>query len=160
MHLRFSSAWSHLLFDYFLFPTQRWNFSYLWRTYSNTSTPMNENKFSGPQHFWNQLSFVLYPIGRYAIPKKIEMKKKKQPTHTKTVSEKTSQWITTQNKKRKRKEEDKYEDYKKKNRKDCKNKMQIPRGGVTRPPSQFESYSLSASSKSYSGRSYSAPKPD
>ena len=34
------------------------------------------------------------------------------------------------------------------------------RGGVTRPPSQFESYSLSASSKSYSGRSYSAPKPD
>ena len=35
--------------------------------------------------------------------------------------------------------------------------MQIPRGGVTRPPSQFESYSLTASSKSYSGRSYSAP---
>ena len=75
---------------------------------------MNENKFSGPQHFWNQLSFVLYPIGRYAIPKKIEMKKKKQPTHTKTVSEKTSQWITTQNKKRKRKEEDKYHENKKK----------------------------------------------
>ena len=41
-----------------------------------------------------------------------------------------------------------------------KNKMQVPRGGVPRPPSQFESYSLSASSKSYSGRSYSAPKPD
>ena len=47
-----------------------------------------------------------------------------------------------------------------KNKKDNKNKTQIPRGGVTRPPSQFESYSLSASSKSYSGRSYSAPKPD
>ena len=47
-----------------------------------------------------------------------------------------------------------------KNRKDSKNKMKIPRGGDTRPPSQFESYSLSASSKSYSGRSYSAPKPD
>ena len=46
-----------------------------------------------------------------------------------------------------------------KSRKNSKNKMQIPRGGVTRPPSQFESYSLSASSKSYSGRSYSAPKP-
>ena len=45
-------------------------------------------------------------------------------------------------------------------RKDSKNKMQIPRGGVTRPPSQFESYSLSESFKSYSGRSYSAPKPD
>ena len=41
-----------------------------------------------------------------------------------------------------------------------KNKTKISRGGVTRPPSQFESYSLSASSKSYSGRSYSAPKPD
>ena len=160
MHLRFSSAWSHLLFEYFLFPIQRWNFSYLWRSYSNTLTPTNENKFSGPQHFWNQLSFVLYPIGRYAIPKKIEMKKKKQPTHAKTVSVKIPQWITTQNKKRKRKEEDKYHDNKKKNRKDSKNKMQIPRGGVTRPPSQFESYSLSASSKSYSGRSYSAPKPD
>ena len=47
-----------------------------------------------------------------------------------------------------------------KNKKDNKNKTQIPRGEVTRPPSQFESYSLSASSKSYSGRSYSAPKPD
>ena len=47
-----------------------------------------------------------------------------------------------------------------KNKKDSKNKTQIPRGGVTRPLSQFESYSLSASSKSYSGRSYSAPKPD
>ena len=47
-----------------------------------------------------------------------------------------------------------------KNRKDSKSKMQISQGGVTRPPSQFESYSLSASSKSYSGRSYSAPKPD
>ena len=47
-----------------------------------------------------------------------------------------------------------------KNKKDNKNKTQIPQGGVTRPPSQFESYSLSASSKSYSGRSYSAPKPD
>ena len=46
-----------------------------------------------------------------------------------------------------------------KSRKNSKNKMQIPQGGVTRPPSQFESYSLSASSKSYSGRSYSAPKP-
>ena len=44
--------------------------------------------------------------------------------------------------------------------KDSKNKMEIPREGVTRPPSQFESCSLSASSKSHSGRSYSAPKPD
>ena len=35
-------------------------------------------------------------------------------------------------------------------RKDGKGKMQISQGGVTRPPSQFESYSLSASSKSYS----------
>ena len=49
---------------------------------------------------------------------------------------------------------------KEKNRKDSESKMQISQGGVTRPPSQFESYSLSASSKSYSGRSYSAPKPD
>ena len=49
---------------------------------------------------------------------------------------------------------------KEKNRKDSKSKMQISQGGVTRPPSQFESYSLSASPKSYSGRSYSAPKPD
>ena len=88
------------------------------------------------------------------------MKKKKQPTHAKTVSVKIPQWITTKNKKRKRKEEDKYNYNKKKNREDSKNKMQIQRGGVTRPPSQFESYSLSASSKSYSGRSYSAPKPD
>ena len=47
-----------------------------------------------------------------------------------------------------------------KSRKYSKNKMEFSRGGVTRPPSQFESYSLSASSKSYSGRSYSAPKPD
>ena len=52
------------------------------------------------------------------------------------------------------------DDNKGKNWKDIKIKKQIPRGGVTRPPSQFESYSLSASSKSYSGRSYSAPKPD
>ena len=29
-----------------------------------------------------------------------------------------------------------------KSRDTSKNKMQIPRGGVTRPPSQFESYSL------------------
>ena len=35
-------------------------------------------------------------------------------------------------------------------RKDGKGKMQISQGGVTRPPSQFEIYSLSASSKSYS----------
>ena len=49
---------------------------------------------------------------------------------------------------------------KEKNRKDSESKMQISQGGVTRPSSQFESYSLSASSKSYSGRSYSAPKPD
>ena len=49
---------------------------------------------------------------------------------------------------------------KEKNRKDSESKMQISQGGVTRPPSQFESYSLSASSKSYSERSYSAPKPD
>ena len=41
-----------------------------------------------------------------------------------------------------------------------RSKMQISQGGVTRPLSQFESYSLSVSSKSYSGRSYSAPKPD
>ena len=46
------------------------------------------------------------------------------------------------------------------NRKDSKSKMHFLQGGVTRPPSQIESYSLSASSKSYSGRSYSAPKPD
>ena len=52
------------------------------------------------------------------------------------------------------------DDNKGKNWKDIKIKKQIQRGGVTRPPSQFESYSLSASSKSYSGRSYSAPKPD
>ena len=42
------------------------------------------------------------------------MKKKKQPTHAKTVSVKIPQWITTQNKKRKRKEEDKYNENKKK----------------------------------------------
>ena len=47
-----------------------------------------------------------------------------------------------------------------KNRKDSKSKIQISQGGVTRPPSQFESYSLSTNSKSYTGRSYSAPKPD
>ena len=41
-----------------------------------------------------------------------------------------------------------------KSRKDSKNKMQISRGGVTRPPSQFESYSWSASSKSYSFRAH------
>ena len=97
---------------------------------------MNENKFSGPQHFWNQLSFVLYPIGRYAIPKKKEMKKKKQPTHAKTVSVKIPQWITTQNKKRKRKEEDKYHDNKKKKEK----RQQKQNANST-------------------GRSYSAPKP-
>ena len=49
---------------------------------------------------------------------------------------------------------------KEKNRKDSESKMQISQGGVTRPPSQFKSYSLSASSKSYWGRSYPAPKPD
>ena len=59
---------------------------------------------------------MLYPIGRYAIPKKIEMKKKKQPTHAKTVSVKIPQWITTQNKKRQRKEEDKYHENRKKKR--------------------------------------------
>ena len=46
------------------------------------------------------------------------------------------------------------------NRNAGRSKMQISQGGVTRPLSQFESYFLSAISKSYSGRSYSAPKPD
>ena len=62
---------------------------------------------------------------------------------------------------KKRKKKDKNDDNKeKKEEKNSKNKMQVSWGGVPRPPSQFESYSLSASSKSYSGRSYSAPKPD
>ena len=61
---------------------------------------------------------------------------------------------------KKRKKEDKNDDNKEKKKKNSKNKMQVSWGGVLRPPSQFESYSLSASSKSYSGRSYSAPKPD
>ena len=42
--------------------------------------------------------------------------------------------------KREKKDENVYN--KGKRRKNSKNKMQIPRGGVTRPPSQFESYSL------------------
>ena len=62
--------------------------------------------------------------------------------------------------KKKEKKEDENDDNEGKIRKDGKKKLEISRGGVTRPPSQFESYSLSASSKSYSGRSYSAPKPD
>ena len=62
--------------------------------------------------------------------------------------------------KKKEKKEDENDDNKGKIRKDSKKKLEISRGGVTRPPSQFESYSLSASSKSYSGRSYSASKPD
>ena len=61
--------------------------------------------------------------------------------------------------KKKEKKEDENDDNKGKIRKDSKKKLEISRG-VTRPPSQFESYSLSASSKSYSGRSYSASKPD
>ena len=87
--------------------------------------------------------------------------KKKQRTLTRTVLEKISQWpknITA--KKKKSRKEDKNDNNNIKKGQDRKNKKQIPRGGVTRPPSQFESYSLSASSKSYSGRSYSAPKPD
>ena len=64
------------------------------------------------------------------------MKKKKQPTHAKTVSVKIPQWITTQNKKRKRKEEDKYHDNKKKKEK----RQQKQNANST-------------------GRSYSAPKP-
>ena len=52
--------------------------------------------------------------------------------------------------KKKEKKEDENDDNKGKIRKDSKKKkMEISRGGVTRPPSQFESYSLSASSKSY-----------
>ena len=76
---------------------------------------------------------ICVPAGdvQFPKPKTKKNEKKKQLTHTKTVSEKTPQWITTQNKKRKRKEEDKYHDIKKKKkRKDSKNKMQIPRGGV------------------------------
>ena len=68
--------------------------------------------------------------------------------------------ISQQKKKDKVKRKKKNDDNKGKNRKDRKCKMLISQGRVTRPPSQFESYSLSASSKSYSGRSYSAPKPD
>ena len=63
--------------------------------------------------------------------------------------------------KKKEKKEDENDDNKVKIIKNSKKKkMEISWGGVTRPPRQFESYSLSASSKSYSGRSYSAPKPD
>ena len=62
--------------------------------------------------------------------------------------------------KKKEKKEDEKDDNKGKIRKDSKKKMEISWGGVTRPPRQFESYSLSANSKSYSGGNYSAPKPD
>ena len=59
---------------------------------------------------------ICVPAGdvQFPKPKTKKNEKKKQLTHTKTVSEKTPQWITTQNKKRKRKEEDKYHDNKKK----------------------------------------------
>ena len=67
----------------------------------------------------------------------------------------------SENNERKRWKKDKNDDDKKgKTWKDIKIKMWIPQGGVTRPLCQFESYSLSTSSKSYSGRSYSPPKPD
>ena len=62
--------------------------------------------------------------------------------------------------KKKEKKEDENDDNKVKFIKNSKKKMEISWGGVTRPPRQFESYSLSASSKSYSGGNYSAPKPD
>ena len=74
-------------------------------------------------------------------------KGKMQPTRTKTFLENT-----TAQKQKGKKQGIKWKRHQKQNAN--------PRGGVTRPPSQFESYSLSASSKSYSGRSYSAPKPD
>ena len=81
-------------------------------------------------------------------------KGKMQPTRTKTFLENT----TAQKKKRKKTGHKMMIKRKKWKRHQKQNAN--PRGGVTRPPSQFESYSLSASSKSYSGRSYSAPKPD
>ena len=112
---------------------------------------------------------ICVPSGDVQFPKPKTKKdeKKKQPTHTKTVSEKTSQWITTQNKKRRRKEEDKYNDNKKKKReKTSKSKSkfhgeellgpqaslrvtpcpQAPnhtRGEVIRPPSQIKNNSYS-----------------
>ena len=71
-------------------------------------------------------------------------------TSTKTVSKKNiKNIISPQKKKVKRKK--KNDDIKGKNRKDSKRKMQISQRGVTRSPSQFESYPLSASSNQTRG---------
>ena len=112
---------------------------------------------------------ICVPSGdvQFPKPKTKKNEKKKQPTYTKIVSEKTSQWITTQNEKRKRKEEDKYHDNKKKKEKrqqkqkcefhgeellgpqaslrvaPCPPAPNHTRGEVIRPPSQIKNNSYS-----------------
>ena len=70
--------------------------------------------------------------------------------------------LDKKNNEKKKEKEDENNDNKGKVEKTTKTRYEFhgeefaPTGG----PSQFESYSWSASSKSHSGRSYSAPKPD
>ena len=87
-------------------------------------------------------------------------KKKKRKNATDTYSNRSRKYNCSEKKRKKTGHKMMIKRGKMEKTAETKKQNANPRGGVTRPPSQFESYSLSASSKSYSGRSYSAPKPD